>query len=118
MTRTLEPVTERSPLLPSNRPTSTETHEDEDEESSPVAPVIKDPHKYIWRLCFILFALVQAADSLILPPLAQLKELSSCKSHYGDGWSLGRDCKVDAVQDEVTTLIGWQQLFDTAPGKE
>lgn len=38
-------------------------------------------------------------------------------AEYGTAGSLGEDCKVQAVQDEVTTLTQWQQLFDTGPGE-
>lgn len=72
--------------------------------------------KHIWRLCFTIFALVQAGNVVLQAPLVQLRELSSCMSYYGPGWSLGRDCRVDAVQNELETLIKWQQLLDTAPG--
>jgi hypothetical protein len=112
VTPTVEAVTEQSPLLP---PSPTLIEPDE-ENPSPVEPEAQNPHKYIWGLCFIIFALVQASDSLLRPPLIQLKELSGCRSHYGEGWSLGRDCKVEEVQHDLATLIGWQQLFDTAPG--
>lgn len=71
---------------------------------------------HIWRLCFTIFALVQAGNVVLQPPLVQLKELSSCMSYYGPGWSLGRDCRVEYVQNELETLIKWQQLLDTAPG--
>jgi hypothetical protein len=72
--------------------------------------------KHIWRLCFTIFALVQAGNVVLQPPLVQLKELSSCMSYYGPGWSLGRDCRVESVQNELETLIKWQQLLDAAPG--
>lgn len=72
--------------------------------------------KHIWRLCFTIFDLVQAGNVVLQPPLVQLKELSSCMSYYGPGWSLGRDCRVEYVQNELETLIKWQQLLDTAPG--
>lgn len=70
----------------------------------------------IWRLCFTVFALVQAGNVVLQPPLAQLKELSSCMAYYGPGWSLGRDCRIDSVQNELETLLKWQQLLDSAPG--
>lgn len=54
---------------------------------------------------------------VLQPPLVQLKELSSCMSYYGPGWTLGRDCRVEAVQDELAALVKWQQLLDTAPGE-
>ncbi|KAF3391838.1 hypothetical protein DPV78_010707 [Talaromyces pinophilus] len=72
--------------------------------------------KHIWRLCFTIFALVQAGNVVLQPPLVQLRELSTCMSYYGPGWSLGRDCRVESVQNELETLTKWQQLLDTAPG--
>jgi hypothetical protein len=73
---------------------------------------------HVWRLCFTIFALLHAGNVVLQPPLLQLKELSSCMSHYGPGFSLGRDCRVESVQNELATLIKWQQLLDTAPGEK
>ncbi|CRG89389.1 putative protein Rv1510/MT1558/MT1560 [Talaromyces islandicus] len=73
-------------------------------------------NKHIWRLCFAIFALVQAANVVLRAPFIQLREDSTCMAEYGTAGSLGEDCKVQEVQDEVTTLTQWQQLFDTGPG--
>lgn len=116
---------QQTPLLPLNEhdePADARRHlnqdENEDDEPARAERAAQARNKFIWRLCFIIFALVQAANVVLQPPLAQLKELSSCMSYYGPGWSLGRDCKAESVQTELETLGKWQQLLDTAPGEK
>lgn len=91
-------------------------HHDADHALELIEKAAQARNKHIWRLCFTIFALVQAGNVVLRPPLVQLKELSACMSYYGPGWSLGRDCRVESVQNELETLIKWQQLLDTAPG--
>ncbi|KAH8698957.1 putative adenylate cyclase [Talaromyces proteolyticus] len=115
MSSTVDTASEQTPLL-----SSPATHDDETvptTETTDTAEVdLLARNKHIWRLCFTVFTLVQAANVVLQAPLIQLKEDSVCMAEYGSSRSLGEDCKVQAVQDEVTTLTSWQQLFDTAPG--
>ena len=108
------------PAEPADAHHEHETYEDQHHEADVTAEMIEKAAerriKYIWHLCVTIFALVQAGNAVLQPPLVQLKELSACMSYYGPGWSLGRDCRVETVQNELETLIKWQQLLDTAPG--
>lgn len=120
MSPTATPVTGREE---SSTPSSAEPNDNQvydEHEADHTADLIEKAAqariKHIWRLCFTIFALVQAGNVVLQPPLVQLKELSSCMSYYGPGWTLGRDCRVEYVQNELETLIKWQQLLDTAPG--
>ncbi|OKL63828.1 hypothetical protein UA08_01092 [Talaromyces atroroseus] len=108
------PVSGQQTPLPSNDPGDDRPDDHNAAKLAEKAAQARVTH--IWRLCFTIFALLHAGNVVLQPPLLQLKELSSCMSYYGPGWSLGRDCRVDSVQDELTTLMKWQQLLDTAPG--
>ncbi|KAL3708379.1 hypothetical protein TMatcc_006363 [Talaromyces marneffei ATCC 18224] len=122
MSPTATPTTGRqdsstpSSVEPNDNPREHDEHYDEQHVADLIEKAAQARIKHIWRLCFTVFALVQAGNVVLQPPLLQLKELSSCMSYYGPGWSLGRDCRVDSVQNELDTLIKWQQLLDTAPG--
>jgi MFS family permease len=109
MTSTVQTLSEQEvPLL-----SEADSHHDDspaDDEPKP------SPHNHVFTLCLIITALVQGANFLLISPLTQLKEVSVCRSYYGPGWSLGRDCNVEPVQNGLATLIGWQQLFDYLPG--
>ncbi|EED21287.1 adenylate cyclase, putative [Talaromyces stipitatus ATCC 10500] len=107
---------QQSPPPPLAEPNEDHEHHDADHTTELLEKAALARSKHTWCLCFTIFALVQAANVVLQPPLVQLKELSSCMSYYGPGWSLGRDCRVEAVQNELETLIKWQQLLDTAPG--
>lgn len=116
----MSPTTPTTDSTPSSvQPNDNPQHEDYNEPDLTAELLEKAAQariKHIWRLCFTIFALVQAGNVVLQPPLVQLRELSACMSYYGPGWSLGRDCRVDFVQNELETLIKWQQLLDTAPG--
>jgi hypothetical protein len=106
---THSPSDQETPLLSSPAPN------EEPAEEIEAASLARNKH--IWRLCFTIFALVEAANVVLRAPFIQLREDSTCMAEYGTAGSLGEDCKVQAVQDEVTTLTQWQQLFDTGPGE-
>lgn len=112
----MSPTTPTTDSTPSSAEPNDNTQHEPDLTAELLEKAAQARIKHIWRLCFTIFALVQAGNVVLQPPLVQLRELSTCMSYYGPGWSLGRDCRVEFVQNELETLIKWQQLLDTAPG--
>lgn len=110
MTSTAEALSEREPLLPSTGADSRNDATSADHQSKQPRP------ERVFNICLFLIVLIQGANALLVAPLAQLKEVALCKSYYGPGWSLGRDCSVEPVKSALEALIGWQQLFDCLPG--
>lgn len=109
MTSTSQALSEREPLLSS-------TGADPRHAASADHQAKQPRPARVFNICLFLIVLIQGANALLVAPLAQLKEVALCKSYYGPGWSLGRDCSVEPVQSALEALIGWQQLFDCLPG--
>ena len=76
-------------------------------------------------LPFALYLSVSFATQLLEIPLLRLFENALCNRHYrfmgDDSLSLYNNvdeilCKVSAVQDQLSDLVGWKICFDAIPG--
>lgn len=75
-------------------------------------------------LCIALAITADIGEYLFLAPKVRLFESVICTDHYlrEDPSLVGRDgsvqehfCKVDAVQDKLAMILGWQYTFDSIP---
>jgi hypothetical protein len=76
-------------------------------------------------LCIAVAIASDIGDYLLLAPRLRLYESVVCARYYllvdpslvdKNGFVLEEYCKVDAVQDEVAMIFGWQVFFDSVPG--
>ena len=87
------------------------------------------PKKKPWmRLCvlgLLLIAIVDVGAFLAEPPRTRIFEANICLSYYRqhDASAIGVDdtipeskCKIDAVQQKLAMIFGWQDMFDAIPG--
>lgn len=82
------------------------------------------PWVYVVMLCIGVAVTVDIGDYLFLAPKVRLFESVICTHFYqrenpslvgSDGSVPENFCKVDAVQDEVAMILGWQLFFDSIP---
>jgi hypothetical protein len=82
-------------------------------------------HLYTLSIIMVLVFLFDFAGSLVGAPTLRIYESIICHNFYkvadpsriGDGgWVDERDCKIDAVQEELATLTGWESFFTYLPG--
>jgi len=76
-------------------------------------------------LCLLLIAIVDMGAFLAEPPKTRIFEANICLSYYKehDPSAIGADggvpetlCKIDAVQQKLAVIFGWQDTFDAIPG--
>ncbi|KAJ8603177.1 hypothetical protein MRB53_042230 [Persea americana] len=98
-----------------------------------VPPETHIPHK--WRLCSypwqfsvvllcIMITVLGTGAFLAMAPLRRLYESVLCQRYYSveqpglfsNGTIPEAMCKLDAIQDEVVTLFGYQDAFENLPG--
>lgn len=75
-------------------------------------------------LCIALAVISDIGEYLYLAPRVRLFESVVCTSYYlqndpslvdEHGSVLEHFCKINAVQDEVALVLGWQLFFDSIP---
>lgn len=101
----------------------------ESSESLPLRSPTKIPQKKPWVLfCvlgLLLIAIVDVGAFLAEPPRTRIFEANICLSYYRqhdpsvigtDGTIPEKDCKIDAVQQKMAMIFGWQDTFDALPG--
>lgn len=81
---------------------------------------------YTLAIVMLLVFLFNFSGSLTGASTLRIYESIICRSYYqtndpsriGDGGVVDeRHCKVDAVQEELAVLTGWESFFNTLPGK-
>ena len=81
---------------------------------------------YTLGIVMVLVFLFSFSGSLVGASTLRIYESIICHSYYktndpsriGDGGVVDeRHCKVDAVQEELAVLTGWENFFNTLPGK-
>lgn len=82
------------------------------------------PWKHVVVLCIALAVVSDIGEYLYFAPRLRLSESVICTRYYlrHDPSLVGRDgsvpeqfCKVDSVQNELATFMGWQLFFDSIP---
>lgn len=109
-------VEEGAPLLsPTEANTSTKTS----------IPRQKKPWLLLVVLCILMIAVIDMGAFLADPPKTRIFEANICLSYYRehDASAIGDDgsvpeqrCKIDAVQQKLAMIFGWQDTFDALPG--
>ncbi|KAH7091603.1 hypothetical protein FB567DRAFT_490630 [Paraphoma chrysanthemicola] len=83
------------------------------------------PWVLLVSLALFLVAIVDMGAFLAEPPRTRIFEANLCLSYYRehDVSVIGADgsipetlCKIDAVQQKLAMIFGWQDLFDALPG--
>jgi hypothetical protein len=87
------------------------------------------PRKKPWItlvvLGLLLITIVDVGAFLADPPRTRIFEANICLHHYRqhDASVIGADgtipeklCKIDAVQQKMAMIFGWQDMFDALPG--
>ncbi|KAF2676502.1 MFS general substrate transporter [Lentithecium fluviatile CBS 122367] len=93
----------------------------------PPAPTPKKRRPWIFLvgLVFLLIAVIDVGAFLAEPPKTRVYESNICIRHYQevdpskiqeDGTVPEALCKVDAVQQTMAMIFGWQDTFDAIPG--
>lgn len=81
---------------------------------------------YTLGIVMVLVFLFNFAGSLTGASTLRIFESIICHSYYkihdpsriGDGGAVDeRHCKIDAVQEELAVLTGWESFFNTLPGE-
>ncbi|KAF1848741.1 MFS general substrate transporter [Cucurbitaria berberidis CBS 394.84] len=110
-------IEEGAPFLPSTGPTA----------SLPLVPPPskKKPWVLLVLLAFALVAIIDVGAFLAEPPKIRVYEANLCLLYYrehdpsviGDNGAIPEQlCKVDAVQQKMAMIFGWQDMFDAIPG--
>ncbi|KAH9900452.1 major facilitator superfamily domain-containing protein [Xylariomycetidae sp. FL2044] len=83
------------------------------------------PWLYLVALLILIAVVSDIGESLYLAPRIRILESVICQRHYAhtpDQLAGGGDqsipehlCKVNAVQDQLASLVGWQFFFDSIP---
>jgi MFS family permease len=88
-------------------------------------PVKKKPWVFLVVLALLLVAIIDVGAYLGEPPKTRIYEtnicLSYCRTHDAsvigpDGTIPEKLCKIDAVQQKLAMIFGWQDTFDAIPG--
>lgn len=100
------------------------------ETSPPAEPTTSFPRGrfqlYTLGIVMVLVFLFNFSGSLTGASTLRIFESIICHSYYktndpsriGDGGIVDEQlCKVDAVQEELAVLTGWESFFNTLPGK-
>jgi MFS family permease len=91
----------------------------------PLAPQKKKPWVLLVVLAVGLIAIVDIGAFLADPPRIRMFEANLCLSYYrehdisvigADGTIPEQLCKIDAVQQKLAMIFGWQETFDALPG--
>lgn len=117
------PQEETEPLLPRQQPATPEQGLSRwTRPSSAVKKLWSDQSTPILCYTFFLQFLISFAKHIVEVPRIRLFELAACHAYYqqqqdavGHGFHDNLDdrlCKVPAVQNELSTLTGWQFAFD------
>jgi MFS family permease len=100
-----------------------------DEEGAPFfdntpIPEKKKPWVVMVILAFALVAVIDMGAFLAEAPRTRVYEANLCLRYYrendpsviaADGTILEKLCKVDAVQQNMAMIFGWQEMFDAVP---
>lgn len=103
--------------------------ESNDDESAPfldqiLIPEKKKPWISMLVLAFALVAIIDMGAFLAEAPRTRVYEANICLRHYrendlsvigADGTIPEKLCKVDAVQQKMAMVFGWQEMFDALP---
>lgn len=115
-------------------------HDDEDDELPEHVPFLDPSHSpettasfptgrfqlYTLGVIMVLVFVFDFTSSLTEASVLRIYESIICHDYYmvtdpsriGDGGVVDeRHCKVDAVQEELTVLTGWERFFNTLPGE-
>jgi hypothetical protein len=80
--------------------------------------------KYTVAMCIMLAIISDVGECLYVAPRVRLFESVVCSEYYSqeDPSLVSRDgsvpehlCKIDPVQDVLTSILGWQLFFDSIP---
>lgn len=87
-------------------------------------PEKRKPWVIMVILAFALVAIIDMGAFLAEAPRTRVYEANICLSHYQlnnpsvigvDGTIPEKLCKVDAVQQKMAMIFGWQEMFDAIP---
>lgn len=63
---------------------------------------------------FALYILFHFIGMLVEVPLIRVVEQAACYQHFNQKMEESQ-CKIPAVQDTLSSVLGWQILFDALP---
>lgn len=87
-------------------------------------PKKKKPWVLLVVLALFLVAVIDVGSFLAEPPKTRVYEANICLSYYrehdtsvigADGTIPEKLCKIDAVQQKLAMIFGWQETFDAIP---
>ncbi|KAI1360575.1 major facilitator superfamily domain-containing protein [Xylaria arbuscula] len=115
---------ETEPLLPPSQLTN-DTLNDSSEAHPPAHKTRYTwPWVYVVLACIAIAIVSETGEFLFMAPRVRLFESVSCERYYlehdpsvirPDGSVPEYKCKINPVQDEVASVLGWQLFFDSIP---